>query len=228
MIPSLTLASHALSQMPPEGPIVVQVTSQSVSKMQQQTLDIRVTNVSTTDVKGFVLRIELLDDKGNLKFVTDRMQLSGGLPEKAQVLSPGQSVDMEWQIPLAGPQPSYRLSTDYVALVRDASTLESSISTLEDWGPDKSQLSERIKGILTRLHDERKRLRQLTESQTAAALSSDLDNERPAPEASSRRSNEYRMGLQTAYKLERKRLRDLLHQQGKGTSFVVDDLELNR
>ncbi len=187
-------------------------------------MELKVTNLSTLDIKGFVLRLELLDVKGTVKFVTNRMELSGGLPDKSQVLSPGQSVDIQWRIPVFGPQPYYHLSTDYVALVKDSSTLNSTISTLEDWGPDKSEMSERIKGMLVGLRDERERLRQLTASQGTTALSRDLDDtERSVPEAPAGRSEDYRIGLQTAYRLERQRLRRVLNNQG--ISSVADDLE---
>ncbi len=218
---SLTV-SCVFAQTAPDSPISVQITEKALDKTQQETLSLRVTNISTTDVKGFVLRLELLDNKGKIKFVTNRMQLSGAVPEKDQVLSPGQFVDVEWQIPLLGPQPYYHLSTDYVALVEDSSTLNSAISTLGDWGPDKSGLSDRIKGMLIGLRDERTRLWQLTDAQGVEALSSDLDAERPVPETPSGRSDEFRTGLQTACKLERQRLRTLLHQ--RGTSSVMDDL----
>jgi len=223
---SLLMACCAVAQTPAVSPILVQITNKSLDKRQQETLELKVTDISATDVKGFVLRLELLDVKGKVQFVTNQMEISGGLPEKNQVLSPGQSVDVQWRIPLFGPQPYYHLSTDYVALVKDSSTLNSTISTLEDWGPDKSELSERLKGMLIGLRDERTRLRQLTDGQGAAELSSDLDSERPPPEAPPRRSEEYRIGLQTAYKLERERLHGLLHQRGIGS--VVDDLELSR
>lgn len=220
----ILLASYAVAQTPSESPILVKVMGTSLDKGTQETFELNVTNVSATNIKAFVLRLELLDSTGKVKSVTNQMELEAGArPAGNQVLSPGESMAIEWKIPVLGRHPNYNLTADYVALVRDSSTSSSTISTLEDWGLDKSEMSERVKGLLVGLHDERTRLRQLTDSQGVTALSNDLDSEGAKPEVSQRRSEEYRIGLLNGYKFERQRLQRLLHQQG--TSSVIADLE---
>ena len=223
----LLLVSRALAQTPPECPILVKIMSTSLNKKTQETFELNVTNVSGMNVKGFVLRLELLDATGKVKSVTNQLELkAGGPPSADQFLSPGESMDVEWTIPVFGRQPNYNLSTDYVALIRDPSSWGATFSSLEDWGLDKSEMSERVKGLLAGIHDERVRLRQLADSQGNFVLHNDLDIERAAPETSVQRSEEYRIGVRDAYNLERQRLHTLLHQQG--ISSVNADLEQDR
>ena len=76
--------------------------------------------------------------------------------------------------------------------------------------------------MLVGLRDERARLRQLVDAQGAAAVFGDLESERAAPESPPGRSEEYRIGLQTACELERERLQVLLRDEG--VNAVTDDL----
>ncbi len=65
---------------PPESPLLVKVMSTSLDNRTQETFELKVTNVSAMNVKGFVLRLELLDTTGKVKSVTNQLELKAGGP----------------------------------------------------------------------------------------------------------------------------------------------------